>query len=388
MLVSDADNSSDPQVRIPTWLAPRWAVIGIFLLLCVSGIAAARDFLMPVLMAFLLALVFTPLRRTMNRLGLPSWACAFLVIGGLLAAIGVGAIVLSQPISDWATRAPQIGSQIETKLRSLRQPVEDIAEAGEKIDELTEVSGSGPETPKVEVKKDGFTARVAALMPLIIAQTGLVLVLLFFLIASGDMFYEKLVHVMPTWTDKRKALRIAFDIERRLSRYLSTITLINGLLGCCVAGAMWLIGMPTPLLFGLMAFMLNFIPYVGSVIGIVVTTVIGLVSLEDPWMALVAGASYFALTSLEGQFITPYFVGRVLQLNTVIVFISIAFWAWMWSAVGMIIAVPTLVVIRVLCEHIKSLEPFGDFLTARGAEIEPEEDAPREAPTLAEGEST
>jgi predicted PurR-regulated permease PerM len=223
---------------------------------------------------------------------------------------------------------------------------------------------------------------VAALLPLIAAQAGLVLVLLFFLISSGDMFYEKLVHVMPTWTDKRRALRIAFEIERRLSRYLSTITLINALLGLCVAGVMWLIGMPTPLLFGLMAFMLNFIPYVGSVVGIVVSAVIGLISLPDPWMALIAGGSYFALTSLEGQFITPYFVGRVLQLNTVIVFVSIAFWAWMWSAVGMIIAVPTLVVIRVLCEHIESLEPLGDFLTARGAEIEPEEDAPRQAPTV------
>ena len=364
-------------------LAPRWAIVGIFILLCVSGLAAARDFLVPVLMAFLLALVFTPLRRTMNRFGVPSWACAFVVIGGLLAGIGIGVLVLSQPISDWATRAPQIGSQIESKLRSLRQPVADIAEASKQIDELTEVASTSPETPTVEVKQQGFTARIASMAPVVAAQVGFVLVLLFFLLASGDMFYEKLIHVMPTWTDKRRALRIAFDIERRLSRYLSTITLINALLGLSIAGAMWLIGMPTPLLFGLMAFMLNFIPYVGAVIGVAVSTVIGLISLPEPWMALLPGGAYLAVTSLEGQFVTPYFVGRVLQLNTVIVFLSIAFWAWLWSAVGMIIAVPTLVVIRVLCEHIDALEPLGDFLTARGAEVEPEEDAPREAPNLA-----
>ncbi len=385
-LVNDAPDRPDPQIKIPNWLAPRWAVIGIFMLLCISGIAAARDFLMPLLMAFLLALVFTPLRRTLNRIGLPSWVCAFVVIGGLLTVIGFGVLLLSQPVTDWAARAPQIGNQIENKLRSLREPVEGIAEAGKKIDELTEVATPGPTTPKVEVKQAGFTSKVAAMMPMILAQGGLVLVLLFFLISSGDMFYEKLVHVMPTWTDKRRALRIAFDIERRLSRYLSTITLINALLGCSIALVMWLIGMPTPLLFGLMGFMLNFIPYVGAIAGIAVATVIGLISLPDPWMALIAGGSYFVLTSIEGQFVTPYFVGRVLQLNTVIVFVSIAFWAWLWSAVGMIIAVPTLVVIRVLCEHIDALEPLGDFLTARGAEVETEaeEEAPRTGPTVDE----
>ncbi|HET7409956.1 MAG TPA: AI-2E family transporter, partial [Paracoccaceae bacterium] len=136
--MSEADSRPNPQVEPPRWLAPRWAVVGIFLLMLVAGIAAARDFLMPVLLAFLLALVFTPFRRTLNRVGVPSWACALLVILGLGAAIGVGVTVLSQPITEWAARAPQLGGEIEDKLRSLRQPVQEIAEAGEQIDELTE----------------------------------------------------------------------------------------------------------------------------------------------------------------------------------------------------------------------------------------------------------
>ena len=387
MPVNDADSRPEAQFELPRVQAPRWAVIGIFLLMVVGAIAAARDFLMPVLLAFLLALVFTPLRRTLNRIGVPSWACAVIVILGLGAAIGVGVTVLSQPIADWAVRAPQLGGEIEAKLRSLRQPVEDIAEAGAQIDQLTEAEPE-PGTTKVEVKEAGFSEKVAAMLPLIIAQGGLVLVLLFFLIASGDMFYEKLVHVMPTFTDKRRALRIAFDIERRLSHYLSAISVINALLGLSVAGAMWMLDMPTPLLFGLMAFVFNFIPYVGAVAGLVLTGVIGLVSLPEPWLALLAAGAYFSLTTLEGQFVTPYFVGRVLQLNTVIVFVSIAFWAWLWSVVGMIVAVPTLVVVRVLCEHIDSLHAFGDFLTARGAEVEAEPEAPRRAPTVGEGEST
>jgi predicted PurR-regulated permease PerM len=308
---------------------------------------------MPAILAFLLTLVFTPLRRTLNRLGVPSPACAVLVIATLSTGIGIGILMLSEPISNYVERAPLIGREIEAKLRSLAEPVAEIAEAGKNT------------------------------------QAVFVLLLLFFLIASGDMFYEKLVHVLPTFTDKRRALRIAFDIERRLAHYLSTITLINALLGCAVGVAMWLLGMPTPELFGLLAFILNFVPYIGAVIGIVLSTAVALLTFSDPLMSLVVGGTYLALTSIEGQLITPYFVGRVLQLNTVIVFLAIALWAWLWSVVGMIIAVPMLVVVRVFAEHVEALEPLGDFLTARGAEaMQPEEDPKesRAAPTASVGE--
>jgi predicted PurR-regulated permease PerM len=151
---------------------------------------------------------------------------------------------------------------------------------------------------------------------------------------------------------------------------------------------MWAFKMPTPELFGLLAFLLNFIPYVGAVLGIVLSALIALITFPDPWMALLVGGTYLAITSIEGQLITPYFVGRVLQLNTVIVFLAIAFWAWLWTVVGMIIAVPMLVVVRVLAEHIDALEPLGDFLTARGAEAMPPEEDPKEeraAPTASVG---
>lgn len=347
----------------------------------------ARDFLMPVILAFLLTLVFTPLRRSLNRIGVPSPVCGLLIIGALSIAIGLGIMMLTQPISDYAARAPQIAQDVETKLRSLREPVADIAEASKKIDEIAAGGGAESEAPKVEVREAGMSSKLAAMAPQIGAQAAFVLILLFFLIASGDMFYEKLVHVMPTFTDKRKALRIAFDIERRLARYLSTITLINALLGTAVGLSMWKFDMPTPELFGLMAFLLNFVPYVGAVIGIAIATLIALISFPDPWVSLLVGGTYLGLTTIEGQFITPYFVGRVLQLNTVIVFLAIAFWAWLWSVVGMIIAVPMLVVVRVFAEHVDALEPLGDFLTARGAEIAPPEVDPEEnraAPTVGE----
>jgi predicted PurR-regulated permease PerM len=384
------DTQPEEQVEAPanSGPAPRWAVIGIFLLLSIAAVAIARDFLMPVILAFLLMLVFTPLRRSLNRIGVPSPVCALLVLATLSTAIGIGILMLTDPITNYLAEAPQIGREIEAKLRSLRAPVEQIAEAGEQIDELTTAT-SDPGTPTVEVKAETMSAKVAAMAPRIATQAVFVLVLLFFLIASGNMFYEKIVHVMPTFTDKRRALRIAFDIERRLARYLSTITLINALLGVSVGLAMWMYGMPTPELFGLLAFLLNFVPYVGAVIGISLSVLIALISFPDPWMSLLVGSTYLALTSIEGQLITPYFVGRVLQLNTVIVFVAIALWAWLWSAVGMIIAVPMLVVVRVFAEHVEALEPLGDFLTARGAETAPVEEDPKQSrapPTASLGE--
>jgi predicted PurR-regulated permease PerM len=386
-LANDARTENEVETPPTAWAVPRWAVIGIFLLLCIAAVAMARDFLMPVILAFLLMLVFTPLRRSLNRIGVPSPVCALLVLATLSTAIGMGIMMLTDPITNYVAEAPQIGRDIEAKLRSLRAPVAQIAEAGEQIDELA-AGGSDPATPKVEVREEGMSARLAATAPRIAAQAAFVLVLLFFLIASGDMFYEKLVHVMPTLTDKRRALRIVFDIERRLARYLSTITLINALLGVSVGLAMWMYDMPTPELFGLLAFLLNFVPYVGAVIGIAVSTLIALISFPDPWMSLLVGGTYLGLTSIEGQLVTPYFVGRVLQLNTVIVFVAIAFWAWLWSVVGMIIAVPMLVVVRVFAEHVDALEPLGDFLTARGAEAAPTEEDPkssRAAPTATVG---
>lgn len=367
------NHSAETQPQATASKSPNWAVIGIFLILLVAGIAAARDFLVPVVLAFILTLIFKPLRRALNRRDVPSWLSATLVVVTLLISGFFGIASLSGPIVELIEDAPTIGNQVEQKIRSLRAPVEGIVEAGEKIDELAD-GDLDPDAEKVEVKRPSIVQRIAASAPVLAAQAGFVMVLLFFLIASGDMFYEKIVHVLPTFTDKRRALKIAFDIERRLARYFSTIATINAALGVAIALVMWSLGMPHPILFGLSAFILNFIPFLGSIVGMVGSTVIGIVVLPEVWMALAAGGLYFALTAVEGQLVTPYFVGRSLKLNTVVVFISVAFWAWLWSVVGMIIAVPMLVIARVFSEHIPALESVGDFLSARGVELEAEED--------------
>jgi predicted PurR-regulated permease PerM len=132
---------------------------------------------------------------------------------------------------------------------------------------------------------------------------------------------------------------------------------------------MWWLEVPTPLLFGVIGFVFNFVPYLGAVAGVVIVAIVGLFSFDSLGQALVPALVYFALTTIEGQLITPHLVGRRLEMNTVVVFVSVALWAWLWSVMGMLVAVPLLVTIRAFCEHIPHLEPVGDFLSARGREL-------------------
>ncbi|RYH07909.1 AI-2E family transporter [Tropicimonas sp. IMCC6043] len=362
--------------------APGWAVIGIFLLLLVAGLAYARAFLMPVVLAVLLQLVFSPVRRRFERLGLSPGLSAMLIVGTLLFAGGAGVASLAVPVGKWVERAPMIGWEFRQKMEEIRGATEGVRKAAEQIDKLAsgeDVTEKDPEVQRVQVEESGSALTLVMSVPAVVAQVVFTLILLFFLLSSGDMFYEKIVFVMPTFKDKRRAIRIAHDIERKLSRYLLTITTINAVLGVAIGFAMWWFGMPSPALFAILAFLLNFIPYIGSLFGVSLSFVVGVVSLDHFGEAIVPAFAYLALTSIEGQFVTPYFVGRNLRLNTVVVFVSVTFFAWLWSVVGMLVATPLLVAVRTFCEHIPALEGLGHFLSARGAESQTQSDAEQDS---------
>jgi predicted PurR-regulated permease PerM len=348
--------------------APRWAIIGIFLILLVAAMAYARVFLLPVVLSFLLALVFTPVRRFLGRSGVPSTVSAVLIVGVLLVALLAGLVALANPVRGWIADAPEIGSQLEERLRGLIGSAREVIEATQQM-ERAAVPGDQTQVQEVVVRQPGIIAAVASMTPGVLGELGFTLVLLLLLLSSGDMFYEKIVHVMPTFADKRLAVRIARDIESKLSSYLFAITMINAGLGVAIGMAMWLIGMPNALLFGVIGFAFNFVPFIGAAAGVTIAVVVGLVSLDEPLYGLIAGAAYLALTSLEAQFITPYFVGRRLEMNTVAVFLSIAFFAWLWSIMGLLVAVPLLVTVRTFCEHIPSMRALGEFLSASGVKL-------------------
>ncbi|EGL53232.1 MULTISPECIES: AI-2E family transporter [Methylophaga] len=345
-----------------------WAVVGIFLLLLLASIAHARDFLVPVALGVLLALVFSPVRRFLERRRLPPAISAFIIVSGLMTLIGLGLSTLADPVQRWIKEAPTIGYKIEQKLRGANQSAKEVIDAGKQIEQIASLENETEQVQKVSPREPGVLVKLATSVPEILAQVVFTLVLLFFLLASGDMFYEKLVHIMPTFKDKRNAIKISYDIERKLSNYLFTITLINAVLGIAVGVSMWLLGMPNAILFGVLAFAFNFVPYLGAIVGVVIAALVGLLTFDHTGTALLPALTYLILTIFEGQIATPYFVGRRLEMNPVVIFLSVALWAWLWSIVGMLVAVPLLVAVRTFCEHIPSLQAFGTFLSARGSE--------------------
>lgn len=179
------------------------------------------------------------------------------------------------------------------------------------------------------------------------------------------MFKEKLVRVMPSLEDKKQAIRIARQIERDVSGYLFTITMINAGLGVAIGLGLYVIGMPNALMWGVLAMLLNYVPYLGAACGIVAVAVAALISFDSYSQALIAPAIYVGANILESQFVTPTILGRRLTLNPVIIFISVGFWGWIWGVPGALMAVPLLIAFKVVCDHTERLAAIGEFLSGR-----------------------
>ncbi|MDO5647062.1 AI-2E family transporter [Paracoccus sp. (in: a-proteobacteria)] len=341
-----------------------WAIVGIFLIMAFAAVAAGRDFLMPVTMAILLFFVFTPLRRFAERRGVPDGLTALGVTAGILISLAVLAYAASGPLSQAVSQMPRISETLETKFENVRDSFRGIEEAARQIDEAQRTPATDPNatTVRVETETETTIGTMAKVTPLLLSQIILTLVLLFFMMASGDLLYLKVVQSFDRMRDKRSAYLALREIEDSLGNYLSAITIINACLGVAIGLAMWAWGMPAPLLFGVAAFVFNFIPYLGAIAGVSLAAVVALVEMPGLFVPMLVAGTYLFLTALEGQIITPYFVSKRLQMNTVVVFLAVALWAWLWSVIGMIIAVPVLVVIRVLAEHIPGWEKFGNFL--------------------------
>ncbi len=343
---------------------PRFAVQGLFTIAIIASLYFAQEFFLPVILAFILALTLSPLVRWFSRRGVPAALSAVVIVVSMFLTTLLGAYTLMVPVSDWVDRAPEIGRQLESKLSVLRAPMEAIKDAEKQVDDVSKDA----DVQTVTVKGPGLMQTAASSILSALTSLTITAVLLAFLLGSGDLFYSKLVRTFDTLKDKKRALKIAHDVERVVSRYLFTITLINISLGIVVGVGMWFLGMPTPYIFGIIAALANFIPYIGALIGMAAAVAVAVVSFDTLSLPLMVGGFYFMCTFLEGQVITPLIVGRRLQLNAVAVFISVAFWAWLWGIVGALLAVPMLVIIKTICDHFEVLDTLGEFLSGRDHE--------------------
>ena len=350
----------------------RACIVGMFLIAVTATLYLAREFFLPVFAALILALTLNPAVRKLSHWGIPSVLSAVTMALTLAAGLGLAVFFLSEPVEELINEVPQYQEKLRSKLEVLKAPLEAAEEVEDGVNEMTSTDADG-DVQEVVIKGSGILANVAGGALEGLLTFTIMLVLLVFLLGSGDMFYRKLINVMPRLQDKKRALRIVYDIEQEVSRYLLSIGLINVILGMVVATVMFVLGMPMPIVWGVMATLLNFIPYLGAVIGVVIVTSFALVQFDPISTALLVGASYYLCTFIEGQFITPLALGRRLSLNPVMLFVFVAFWAWLWGVAGALIAVPILVVVKVFASHFESLAVLTEFLSG-GAVVEEADD--------------
>lgn len=369
---AEGEDSGEPQ-RDRDIRMVRAMLIGIFLIGLVYALYFARDFFMPVLLAFLLAMMLTPIVRFLRKRGIPEALSATLLVLGSMTTIGTIGYLLSGPAADLINDAPQIGRRLSQRLEELREPFERVVEVSRQVDEAAETA-SEPGVQRVVVDQPGIVSRAAGSFVSVGTTAAITFVLSLFLLASGTMFYEKIVQSFTRMSEKKRALRVVYDVEREISRYLLTVAIINTGLGVAVAAGLWLLGMPMAPVFGVAAALLNFLPYVGAATTIIVVAIISLVTFDSAGYALLPPAFVMLCNIIEGNMVTPLIVGRRLEINAVAIFIAVAFWSWLWGFVGALIAVPLLVVIKVFCDHFEGLRHVGNFLGAQHTVEEIEKD--------------
>jgi predicted PurR-regulated permease PerM len=339
----------------------------------------AASIVLPFVLAIVLFLLLSPIMRFLHhRLHLPRTLAALLMIILLVAVTaGLGA-ALSVPASGWIAKAPESVPMLEKKLGFLREPIAFAQKGMQQLSALMSSSGDNPGAhpepppqPAQSAPGSSMSSRLGSIGSSILMGTGAalgqvftVLLLLFFLLSSGDTMLRRLVEVLPTWEDKKRAVQIAVEIERNVAGYLATITMMNALVGLLAGGAMWLLGMPDPLLWGTLAFLLNYVPIIGPVTGIGIFFIVGVFTDDTILQALIPPAIYLGIHVLEGETITPMLLAKRLTLNPVLVIASLLFWDWLWGIPGALLSVPLLAVFKIVCDRLPGLAALGHMLGA------------------------
>ena len=339
------------------------AIVGTFIILLAGVLYYARGFFLPLILALLITLAFTPFVRSLSRRGIPPVATAILVVIGIGAGMVGLALLLAEPTAKMLSEAPQIIEQLRDRFSGGGGPLSRLTEASQQVQEMAEGTNEPGAPQKVVLAQPGIISWAADTLSGIGGTLGATLLFVVFLLSSGDLFLQKLVRVLPTLSDKKRSLRVVHDVEGEVSRYLFTITLINVGFGTAVGLSMAALGMPNPVLWGVGAALLNYVPYLGALVGMALAAAIGLITFPTLTMAALPPLAYFICNAIEGSIVTPLTLGRRLELNPVAILIALAFGGWMWGIVGALIGVPLLVVVKVFCDHFESLAKFGEFLS-------------------------
>ena len=337
--------------------------VGITLLLVLAvfyTLYFARSFFLPVVLAVLLDFLLSPIIRLLKRWRVPESVGAAIVVVSLLGLLGAGVYSLTDPARAWMAKAPESLETIQSRLQRLRKPVEQVSRTAEQVEAATKLGRSGMQ--EVVVRGPTMSERIFGSTQEMLTGALEVVVLLYFLLAVGDLFLEKLIKVLPQLRDKKKAVTIVRETEASISTYLFTVALVNVGVGLVVALVMYFVGMPNPLLWGALAGLAEFVPYLGATVVVITLSLAGLVTFPQLGHAMLVPGAYLAVNLVQANFVSPTVLGRRLTLNPVAILLGLVFWWWLWGVGGAFIAVPLLATFKIFCDHIEALAPIGEFL--------------------------
>jgi predicted PurR-regulated permease PerM len=300
---------------------------------------------MPVLAAVVIGMTLAPIVKAAARRGVSPWVTALILGLVLVVTAATAATLLAQPLSEWIGKAPEIGTSIKQKLYVLDRPLAALRELQEVL--LPQSANA----VAVEPSQWGMVTPVIAFVTPAVIQLTLFFVTLIFFLATQMDFRRYMVSFFATRDAKLRFIRITNDIEDNLAVYVATVTAINVALGVLVATGAWLLGLPNPIIFGILAMVLNYIPYIGAACMTVILFGVALVTCPSLGYALTPPAAFVALATIEGQFVTPTVLGRRLTLNPLAVLLALAFWAWLWGPIGAFLAVPLTIMGLVALHH-------------------------------------
>jgi predicted PurR-regulated permease PerM len=360
-LETEADSVAEPAAEMPLPDDPKTIFLGgLFTLALLATAYVAGEIVLPMVFAFTLKLLLQPFLRMLERLHVPRMLAALLLILLLIGTVVALGTAISGPAGHWAGKIPEGIPRLEERLSFLRAPINSMQQF---VNQIENVGASGPPPGAASPLAGG------ALLSTLFAGTrsfasGLFTTVLFlyFLLMSGDTFLRRIVEILPRFSSKRQAVDISQQIESDISAYLVTITIMNGLVGVATALVMWLTGVGDPVLWGTIAFLLNYAPILGPSFGVLIFLLAGLLTIDNLWQAFLPAALYLAIHLVEGETVTPMLLARRFTLNPVLVILSLVFWFWMWGIPGAILSVPMLAIAKIVCDRVRPFAALGHFL--------------------------
>ena len=311
-------------------------------------VQSAQFILAPILLAIIIGLMCGPIADLMEHRGVPPALSAAVVVVVLVAVIVAAALAFATPIAALAARAPAIWEKLQAEVANWKSLIDSIAAVQT---QMQSIFGDGTALT-VTVADGGPITDIAFLAPGALGQIVIFFGGLYFFLAARDAIRIGVLSLCFSRKIRWRTAHVFRDVELRVSRYLLTITLVNLMLGSLVALVMWIVGMPSPLLFGALAFVLNYIPFIGQATMLVATFLIALGTRDGLASALLPAACYWGLSFLESQVVTPNLLGRTMTINPFLIFLSLTFWLWAWGPVGGLVAVPSLLLLHSVVTHI------------------------------------